>query len=162
MSSESHYCEYDFGGSDFDDDWPVRQRDGQLGVEEGSLAATENIIEKFDSGATRNASADKYDYEGFLSPVVLEAYGKYMHEHRFQKDGSVRASDNWQEGIPFDNYMKSLVRHVFELWHFHRTGEQLINKDTNQPFTVDELCCAIMFNSMGYLKEYLVPAEINA
>ncbi len=119
-------------------------------------------IEAFTSGATRNLSEDKPDYEGFLSPVVLEAYGEYMHVNRYQKDGTIRASDNWQQGIPINNYIKSLVRHVFELWYLHRTGVAPLNKDkNNRPFTKQELACAIMFNIMGYLKETIAPAPIN-
>lgn len=126
------------------------------------MASQESIVETFATGATRNPSGEKFDYEGFLNPQVLEVYGEFMHENRFQKDGTVRASDNWQQGIPLDNYMKSLVRHVFELWLFHRTGKPPVNKDKGRPFTKRELCCAVMFNAMGYLKETIAPAAINA
>jgi hypothetical protein len=118
-------------------------------------------VKEFESGATRNVSDNKIDYEGHLSPQVLEAYGRYMHEHKKQKDGSVRASDNWQEGIPFDNYMKSLVRHVFELWTLHRTGKAPINVDSGEEFTRTELLSAILFNTMGYFKEYISPSKVN-
>lgn len=118
-------------------------------------------LQAFESGATRSADVGKPDYEGFIAPVVLAAYGEYMHEHRTQRDGSVRASDNWQSGIPVNNYIKSLVRHVIELWLFHRTGIAPMNKDSGKPFTKHELCSAIMFNIMGYFKEHLDPAPIN-
>lgn len=125
------------------------------------MASQENQLEQFESGATRNLSKEKFDYEGFLHPVVLHEFGRFMHENRFQKDGSVRASDNWQEGIPFDNYMKSLLRHVFELWYFHRTGIAPFDKDRGVYFTRKNLLTAIMFNTMGYLKELLMPTKIN-
>src|SRR5580698_7792736 len=60
----------------------------------------------FETGATRNLDASKYDYEGFLSPLVMERFGQYMHKHRVQADGSLRDSDNWQKGIPLQAYMK--------------------------------------------------------
>jgi len=114
-------------------------------------------LQQFKTGATRSADQHKFDYEGFFNPEVLYRYATYMHEHRKQPDGNVRDSDNWQKGIPLTNYIKSLVRHVIDLWRLHR-GYKVINPDTNQPHTVDELCCAIMFNSMGYLKEHVSPA----
>lgn len=109
-------------------------------------------VRMFETGATRNADADKLDYEGFFNPEVLYWFGKYMHEHRFQSDGSVRDSDNWQKGITLNAYIKSLVRHVIDLWRLHR-GYSVTNPDTGEPCTAKELCAAIMFNAMGYLKE---------
>ena len=64
-------------------------------------------VRTFDSGATRSDEPDRLDYEGFLSPLVLERYAQYMHEHRKRADGTLRSSDNWQRGIPRDEYMKS-------------------------------------------------------
>jgi hypothetical protein len=64
-------------------------------------------MREFETGATRNPEEGKLDYEGFLSPLVLECYAKYMHEHRLQSDGKLRDSDNWQKGIPKEVYMKS-------------------------------------------------------
>lgn len=99
----------------------------------------------FESGATRDSSEDKLDYEGFLNPLVLERYAKYMHKHRLQADGKLRASDNWQKGMPRAEYVKSLLRHTMELWISHRHG-------IHDPITEDALC-AIMFNAMGLLNE---------
>ena len=102
----------------------------------------------FKTGATRNLEDDKLDYEGFLSPLVIECYAKYMHKHRMQADGTMRESDNWQKGIPKDVYMKSAWRHFFEWWRMHRHSygfkELLI-----------EALCALLFNVMGYLHEVL-------
>ena len=104
-------------------------------------------MRKFGSGATRDTEDGKYDYEGFLSPVVLQRYAKYMHTHRHQTDGSLRDSDNWKKGMPTDVYLKSLLRHTIDLWLSHRgTAGQLSRED---------LLCAIMFNTMGYLHESL-------
>ena len=49
----------------------------------------------FDTGATRDTDSDKLDFDGFLSPLALEAFAEYMHRHRQVADGSLRASDNW-------------------------------------------------------------------
>jgi len=111
-------------------------------------------IRKFETGATRNIDNNKLDYEGFLSPLVLESYAKYMNSHRVQKDGNLRPSDNWQKGIPKEVYMKSLWRHFFDFWKMHR-GLKAINPDTGEECTKEELANAIMFNIMGYLHEEL-------
>ena len=103
-------------------------------------------MRNFESGATRDSEGDKLDYEGFLSPLVLRRYAEYMHGHRRQADGSLRDPDNWQKGIPWGVYIKSLVRHTFDLWGLHR--EESEDKDA-----FGNLLCAIMFNSMGLLYE---------
>jgi hypothetical protein len=104
------------------------------------------MIRKFETGATRDLDQDKYDYEGFLSPLVIEEYARYMHKNRRQRDGSLRDSDNWQKGIPFDAYMKSGWRHFFDWWKLHRQGRQDVER-------MKEDLCGILFNTMGYLHE---------
>lgn len=116
-------------------------------------------IRTFTTGATRDADDSKNDYEGFLSPLVIEAYGDYMTEHRRQSDGALRASDNWQKGIPRDQYMKSLLRHIVTAWKLHRgwtVREEKIGGELRIP-TMQETLCAILFNAMGYLHEILIP-----
>jgi hypothetical protein len=113
-------------------------------------------MRKFETGATRNDDSSKYDYEGFLAPRVLHRYAQYMHKHRKQADGNVRDSDNWQKGIESNAYMKSLVRHTLDLWAMHR-GEKRFDPDDGHEYTKAELCCAVMFNVMGYLFELLRP-----
>jgi len=104
-------------------------------------------IRKFDSGATRDNDQGKLDYEGFLSPIVIERYAEYMNKNRVQSDGNVRASDNWQKGIPIDAYMKSKYRHFHDTWKEHRG---ISTKDG-----LEESLCAELFNTMGYLFEIL-------
>jgi hypothetical protein len=99
----------------------------------------------FTSGATRNLDDNKLDYEGFLSPLVLERYAQYMHKHRKQADGSMRPSDNWQKGIPIKEYMKSLWRHVMDVWR-HVRG--LPGEDS-----FEDSLCAVIFNASGMLHE---------
>ena len=104
-------------------------------------------IRKFDSGATRDMDTNKLDYEGFFSPVVMQRYAEYMHRNRRMLDGSLRASDNWQKGIPIEQYMKSLARHFMEVWLWKR-GMPI--KDT-----ISNALCGVMFNAMGMLFEMI-------
>ena len=97
------------------------------------------------NGATRSASTNKLDYEGFLSPLVLEAVAEYMHKNRFLQDGSVRDSDNWQKGVPLDRWMKSLWRHFHSAWKAHRGFKADEDLETS--------LCAVIFNASGYLHE---------
>lgn len=101
----------------------------------------------YDSGATRDIDEDKLDFEGFLSPRVIERYAQYMHEHRVQTDGALRDSDNWQRGIPKNDYMKSAWRHFFAWWSGHR--------GVRDPQALEDDLCALIFNAMGYLHEHL-------
>ena len=111
----------------------------------------DGVTRLFDTGATRDTSEGKYDYEGFLSPYVLEIFAAYMHKHRNNSDGSLRDSDNWQKGIPKAVYMKSLWRHHWAIWKLHRSENPV------QALMIEALC-GIMFNSMGYLHELLKPS----
>jgi len=117
-------------------------------------ATNPNVIRTFETGATRDGDSTKPDYEGFLSPVALARYGQYMNKHRVQSDGGVRDSDNWQKGIPSDAYMKSMLRHVMDLWTLHRKVPAYDLKD-GHTITKQEALCAILFNAFGYLHEIL-------
>jgi hypothetical protein len=106
-------------------------------------------VRTFDTGATRDADLDKIDYEGFLSPLVLERYGQYMHQHRKQSDGKLRASDNWQKGIPITAYMKSKFRHFMDTWKWVRRTPNLPKA------SLEDSLCAELFNTSGLLHEVL-------
>ncbi len=119
-------------------------------------------MRKFESGATRNDSEDRLDFEGFLSPLVLTRYAQYLHKHRKQADGKMRDSDNWQKGIPVSVYMKSKWRHFMATWTAYRkvrdsgpvdiiTTPRIIT-GTNE---TEESLCAELFNTMGMLHEIL-------
>ena len=101
----------------------------------------------FETGAYRDTDIGKNDYEGFLCPLVLEAYGNYMHKTRFQSDGKLRDSDNWQKGIPKKQYIKSAWRHFLDLWKYHR-GHKIKGE-------IDDAICGLLFNIMGYYHEHL-------
>lgn len=104
-------------------------------------------MREFETGATRDTAEGKLDYEGFLSPAVLECYAEYMHKNRIQADGKLRDSDNWQKGIPHEAYMKSLWRHFMDVWKEHRG----IKTEAGQK----EALCAMLFNVMGKLFEVI-------
>lgn len=104
-------------------------------------------VREFETGATRDTTSGKLDMEGFTHPMVMKQYAKYMNMCRYQSDGNLRASDNWQKGMPKDVYAKSLRRHHDGVWEEHR------GFDTEMGLIAH--LCAIMFNSMGYLHEVL-------
>lgn len=111
-------------------------------------------MRNFDTGATRDSDDTKNDYEGFLSPEVLERYGNYMTKHRIQADGKMRDSDNWQKGIPKEAYIKSMWRHFLDVWFIMR-GYKRYDKQRNEEITLQEALCALLFNAMGLLFEDL-------
>ena len=105
------------------------------------------IMRTFSTGATRGTDSGKPDYEGYLSPMALVRFGEYMTAHRVQADGAIRESDNWQKGIPRDQYIKSAFRHFVTWWVLHRSG--VANE------ALEEALCAVWFNVQGYLHETL-------
>jgi hypothetical protein len=118
--------------------------------------STEASARVFGTGATRDLDANKLDFEGFLSPLALERYAEHMHKARKMPDGTMRASDNWQLGIPVEVYMKSMWRHFFSVWKLHRglkvtevVGGVEIEKD------LETELCALKFNVNGMLHETL-------
>lgn len=110
---------------------------------------TENnkLVRTFATGATRDLDENKPDYEGFLSPLALDAFAAYMSRKRKMADGSLRDSDNWQKGIPLDAYMKSGYRHLMDWWKHHRGLDDITVED------LEDTLCALLFNVQGYLHE---------
>jgi len=111
----------------------------------------ETCMREFSTGAARGTDKNKPDYEGYLSPIVLERFSRYMMKHQRQVDGKLRDSDNWQKGIPLDAYMKSMWRHFMDVWFLHRFKAE----EGNLNYAQKEALCALMFNVMGYLHELL-------
>lgn len=126
-------------------------------VKEMERKEQEQLVRQFETGATRDSDAGKHDYDGFLSPLVIERFGEYMTKHREQSDGTMRTSDNWQKGIPKDQYMKSGWRHFFDWWKYHRNPQS--PRDDVWRFRIEEALCALLFNVQGYLHEYLKEKE---
>ena len=120
---------------------------------------SEPAIRTFASGATRNLDHNKLDYEGFNCPAAQRAFAEYMHTHRKQADGTMRAGDNWQKSIPVVEYMKSMTRHVQDLRLLHRGWTVTRPEDEHtMTGTTDEkveLLCAIWFNVQGMIHELL-------
>lgn len=108
------------------------------------------MLRKFDTGATRSADVARDDPEGFMSPLVEERFCQYMTKHRRQADGTLRDSDNWQKGLPYDTYMKGMKRHLQHLWLRHRGWPVA---DPMAAGDMEEDLCALMFNVQGYLHE---------
>lgn len=125
------------------------QRTLEEAYEDADRPISDNAIRTFPTGATRNLDIGKLDYEGFLSPLVIERFAEYMHKNRLQADGKVRESDNWQKGMPKDSYIKSGWRHFFDWWKEHRG----CGVDTSE--SLEESICALIFNAQGYLHEHL-------
>lgn len=119
------------------------------------MSADSGVIRKFDTGATRDTATNKPDYAGYLSSLVLAEYGRYMLKHSIQPDGTQRASDNWKNGIPFDVYLSSQLRHTFQLWQLH-DGFPVYDWKTGDPITMKDALCGMMFNTMGYFHELLM------
>jgi hypothetical protein len=109
-------------------------------------------IRIFDSGATRDTIQGKLSYVKALSPAVLRRYVQYLDKHRKQPDGSMREFDNWKKGIPTDDYLDSIGRHFVDLWSILQGYPA---EDNHGPCDRQELLCAIIFNSMGMLHEFL-------
>jgi len=114
-------------------------------------------MREFETGSTRDKVDHKPDFEGFLSPLVLRKYAEYMHKNRQTPDG-LRASDNWQAGIPQDVYMKSAWRHFMDVWTLHRgyVAQDFDGKNVE----LEEAICGVLFNLMGYLHEELRGPEL--
>ena len=109
----------------------------------------EEKLRTFETGATRDQNETKPDYTGFLSPLVIAEFGRYMNRHRVQPDGTLRAANNWKLGIPFDAYLESGWRHYLDWWTIHQYPDNMSIDD------LKETLCAMLFNVQGYLHELL-------
>ena len=116
----------------------------------------DDAIRAFDTGATRSSDAGRPDYEGYLSPLVIERFGEYMTKHRKQADGTLRESDNWQKGMPLATYVKALWRHMHHFWMRHR-GWVVV--DPKAAETIQDDLCAMLFNTQGYLHALLAEQQ---
>lgn len=121
-------------------------------MEAGEVTNTGTIkkIRTFESGATRDSEDGKLDPEGALSELVVLRYSQYMAEHRTMADGSLRDTDNWKAGFTPSSYVKSLWRHILDLWLIHRGFGDWARH------SLEDCLCAIIFNASGYLHRLMV------
>jgi len=109
-------------------------------------------MRKFKTGATRDEVEGKLSYVKGLSPIVLKRYLQYLDKHRLQADGKKRDFDNWKLGIDQETYLDGLGRHFWDVWllcHGYST------EDNHGPVILEDVLCAVMFNSMGMLYELI-------
>lgn len=112
-------------------------------------AVDTGIIRSFQTGATRDTASKKPQYSLYISPLVTKRYGQFMLAHQTQTDGTVRAGDNWQKGIPNAIYLDSAERHFLDwkLWERGFPGEMVAG--------IEETLCSLIFNASGQLHEIL-------
>lgn len=119
---------------------------------------SDSTIRTFPTGATRDTTEGKLSYVKGLSPIVLRRYLQYLAKHRKQPDGSIREFDNWKQGIPKETYLDSLVRHVVDTWLMMQGFSA---EDNHGPCNLEEVLCAVIFNSSGILHELLKGKDKN-
>ena len=115
-------------------------------------------MREFTGGATRSPQDNKPEFAGFLSPIALRRFGKYMMVHQKQEDGKLRKSDNWKKGMPRRVYLESLLRHTFDVWEEVTADIHSTRPDRDK---LEEALCAIMFNSMGLLREVMLGRDVG-
>ena len=108
-------------------------------------------MREFGTGATRDGNENKLSFVKALCPLVLKRYVEYIGKHRVQADGNIRDWDNWKQGIPKDVYIDSKGRHFIDTWlHYEGYGQEAVYDN------IEDVLCAELFNTMGYLHELLV------
>jgi hypothetical protein len=103
-------------------------------------------VREYETGATRSELGNKIQYEGYISPLVWHRFGQYMRRHQTREDGNFRAADNWQKGMPVEDYMDSLLRHVMDVWLLHRGYYE-----ASAAADIEDALCGVLFNTQGYL-----------
>jgi len=109
-------------------------------------------VRQFESGALRDNNTDKWDWDEALHPLVERSYAEFMHKNTYLSDGTRRPANNWQKGIPKDEYMKSQYRHFQDVWAMHH-GIKV--SDNHGPCNILDLLNALKFNINGYIYELL-------
>ena len=111
----------------------------------------------FDTGATRDTATGKFEYAGYLSPYFINEFARYMNKHQQMPDGTRRACDNWQKGMPLDVYVQSAFRHFFDFWSISRGIEVIDEK--GKPVELSEAVMGLVFNLQGYWHEVAKEAQ---
>lgn len=113
----------------------------------------DGVLRISESGAIRNSDIGKINYQGALSPLILEAYGKYIEKHSLLPDGTRRNNKNWQNlfGTPEEHRqvcIESAWRHFIDLLMEHDGYE---SRDG-----IDEALGGLMFNIQAYWFSFLI------
>jgi hypothetical protein len=111
------------------------------------------ILRMSESGAIRNSDVGKINYQGALSPLILEAYGKYIEKHSLLPDGTRRNNKNWQKlfGTPEEHRqvcIESAWRHFIDVLMEHDGYD---SRDG-----IDEALGGLMFNVQAYWFSLLI------
>jgi len=135
--------------------WEVEEPETVF-VPEADVSAT---MRTFEGGATRNVETDP-DYHGFFSPLAMHAYGEYMHAHRLQADGTLRASDNWQQGGSdfIKTFVPSMRRHVHDIELIEDGYPELARFDPRDEDSLKAHLAAVIFNAQAKL-HFLVKTQ---
>lgn len=112
------------------------------------------LVRQFESGATRSGG-DKPEYAGYLSPRVIEAFGRYMFEHQVQPDARIRECRNWQKGIHQESYMQSMFRHFLEVWTIYENGCGDVDYAAEYEQEMITSLMALFFNVQGMAHELI-------
>jgi hypothetical protein len=117
------------------------------------------VMRAFDTGATRSSAEGKPDYSGYLSPLAIEGFGRYMLKHQKQADGQYRSSNNWKKGMPMKAFVQSMWRHFHAFWKFvdywlddKRDFPTVFDEDDIDAIRED--LYGLMFNVMGFAHEF--------
>ena len=117
--------------------------------------ADDGVVREFSTGASRGTKEGKLEFTGFFSPLVLHRVAQYMDKHRVMDDGSLRDPDNWQKGMPIEEYMASMWRHFFDVWAIQRGYGANVGAGDDP----EEALCALFFNVQGMLHEVIQQNE---
>ena len=118
-------------------------------TDSGHLEAAQALLRTFCTGATRSPLGDKLEYSGYMHPKVVKRFAQYMKKHQTQSDGTQREARNWQKGIPRTSLMDSGMRHFMDWWLYQEGSPDEMSEG------IEESLCALMFNTMAYLKSVL-------
>lgn len=107
----------------------------------------DGVLRTSETGCIRNSSQGKVNYQGALSPLVLEAYGKYIQKHALLPDGTIRDNKNWQKlfGTPEEHRqicIESMWRHFLDVLMEH--------DGYNSRDGLDEALGGLFFNLSAY------------
>jgi hypothetical protein len=94
---------------------------------------------EFETGSVRDSDLGKEDYPESISFLALKRYALYM-EGKAKRYGK----GNWRKGIPPEEYLKSMIRHLQKLvveWQDGICEEE------------DDHLSAMMFNLQGMMHE---------